>query len=107
MHRRDRWQFGQLGEWQGPIIDMRMNYVEVAGTSAVDVADHRKLKADTQLGLALEAQCARASRRKMRVGLSIAGSEQRDLVATTRQFLGNIRDDAFRAAIEFRWNSLV
>ena len=80
---------------------MKMNDVEL-GEAPSHPVQHRHIVDERVLACLVESQRLFAGRLEQRRGLRIAARKKSDLVTEPEQFLGQIMDDAFGAAVEPR-----
>jgi hypothetical protein len=87
-------------------IDVKMQHVEFVGMAAHFIQHHDVIR-QRVLHVRIESQCARSAGHQCRRSPRIRTCKQRHLVALSHEFLGQVRDDAFGAAIELRGHALI
>ena len=78
-----------------------MDHVELVSPPRHRLELHEQ-RHEVILHVGIEAQRARPDGRQSRLGCAVAGREQRDIVPELHQGVGQVRDHAFGAAIQFR-----
>jgi hypothetical protein len=87
-------------------VDVEMKHVELVGALPHLLQHHRMMGQGIAHGR-VEAQRHIAAGHQFGRGAGIGAGEQRDLVALTHEFLGEIGNDPFGAAIERRRDALI
>jgi hypothetical protein len=73
----------------------------------INVGEHRELQESTELLLTRQPQRLWTSRMQLGAGLRVASREQRHVMAAVYEFLGDVGNDAFGAAVELGRDTLV
>ena len=71
-----------------------------------DVIQQNNMVRQRIAAVRIEPQAAFRDRLQVRTGVRVAGGEQHDVVSLANQFVRQIRDYAFRSAVQARWHAL-
>ena len=81
------------------LIDVKMQDVEL-GRHAANLVEHQHVVGDDVFHRGVQSQRLRTARHELRRGDRLAAREQGHVMALRHQFLGDVRGDPFRAAVE-------
>jgi hypothetical protein len=100
------WRSREGAEGKGEVIHVAVDHVEVGGPREHHPQLARERDREQVAGVGAVAHGALDDRHQRRGGAGVTAGEQRDVVATPDQLLGQARHDALRAPVEPRRHRL-
>src|SRR4051812_9128419 len=104
MERRQEWHAEASQQRQMQPIHVGVDHIEIGGPQGYGFEESR-LSDERIRARTAKPKRPRPSRNKLGAGLGIATCEQRHLMTKLHQLFDEPRDDTFRTAIEFGWDT--